>query len=268
MGARSLWLCWRAADDAALAWRALAVGRRAVYQRVAIFCFSACVVIPWTRPRQPPPSHGRSQRWCPTRSVSARRSFVGPEPCSYPLNMATARGAAARKTPVTFGLSDAVARGWGAEAEIHPWRAASRGSGIGDGGVDGGGFDDGGEVRGGEAGTSGGHGDRNGRPRRRCGWPHVAAALGRRIDGATFGSCEYGDAVDASSSASWAKPRRTFSVIANCNAPLHDHIEFTPVGRRTHSLQRTSSGGTTRTAHYSCCVPAQRRHQRNWSGFE
>ena len=50
--------------------------------------------------------------------------------------------------------------------------------------------------------------------------------------------------------ASWAKPRHTFAVSEHCKAPLHDHVELTPGGHRKHSLQRTSPGGTTRTAHY------------------
>ena len=42
----------------------------------------------------------------------------------------------------------------------------------------------------------------------------------------------------------------TFAVSEHCKAPLHDHVELTPGGHRKHSLQRTSPGGTTRTAHY------------------
>ena len=35
-----------------------------------------------------------------------------------------------------------------------------------------------------------------------------------------------------------------------CKAPLQDHVNLTPGGHRRHTLQRTSPGGTTRTAQY------------------
>ena len=57
-------------------------------------------------------------------------------------------------------------------------------------------------------------------------------------------------ATPPTTTASWAKPRRTCFVSENCKAPLHDHVELTPGGHRKHSLQRTSPGGTTRKAHY------------------
>ena len=45
--------------------------------------------------------------------------------------------------------------------------------------------------------------------------------------------------------ASCTLPRRDVHL-----APLHDRVELTPGGHRMHSLQSTSPGGTTRTAHY------------------
>ena len=38
---------------------------------------------------------------------------------------------------------------------------------------------------------------------------------------------------------------------ASAQAPLLESVELTPRGRRRHKLQRTSPGGTRRTAHYT-----------------
>ena len=51
--------------------------------------------------------------------------------------------------------------------------------------------------------------------------------------------------------ASWAKPRKRMACPReSCKVPLQDHIDLTPGGHRRHTLQRTSPGGTTRTAQY------------------